>query len=154
MRNLALSLMVVFVALSVAGCAATTSQSVPIPDQSRIIENPQMGRIYVIRPSAFGGFDSISMWIRDDNEYIGTTGGSGFLCWERPPGKTEISGIAKNISSVTLDVKAGEVYYIHQDIYGPGGPRWYSLVYNKLEVIIPEKAKELMKKCKHPVFRK
>ena len=146
MRNIILSLMVVFVALSAAGCA-TTCQSVTIPDQSKKIDNPQMARIYVVRPTAFGG--AISIRITDNDKYIGNTGPNGYLCWERQTGKAEIAGKAENISTVTLDVKADEVYYICQHIKMGW---WYAR--NELEVINADKGKEFLNKCKPPVLRK
>jgi hypothetical protein len=42
------------VAAFLVGCASPR-QFVPMPDQSKTIEDPSKGRIYVIRPSSFGG---------------------------------------------------------------------------------------------------
>lgn len=146
MKNVGLYLIVALMLAFGAGCA-TTCQSVQIPDLNKEIENPEMGRIYVVRPTAFGS--GISMRITDNGEYIGNTGPNGYLCWEREPGAAEIAGKAENTSKVSLDVNRGEVYYICQHVQ-------MGLLYarNKLEVVDEEKGKEFLRKCKAPVFGK
>jgi len=129
-----------------AGCA-TTSQSVAIPDLTREIENPEKGRIYVIRPTVFKF--GISMRITDNGRFVGFTGPNGYLCWEREPGEAEIACKAENTSKVSLDVNKGEIYYIRQHMQ-------MGLLHarNKLEVVNEEKGKEFLQKCKPPVVYK
>jgi hypothetical protein len=146
MKNVILCLTLTIIFLLGAGCA-TTCQSVAIPDQNKKIENPEMGRIYVVRPTSFGG--SISMRITDNGEYVGNTGPNGYLCWERQPGSAEITGKAENLSTVNLEVEPAKTYYICQHI---GMGVWYAR--NTLEVIPEEKGQKFLKKCKPPVFGK
>ncbi len=80
-------------ALVVTGCSST-QQFVPFPDQSKVVEDPSMGRIYVMRPATVGA--AISMDVADDGKIIGSTGPHGFLCWERKPGDAVISSKAEN----------------------------------------------------------
>lgn len=123
-----------------AGCA---SQTVAIPNQLNDIKGSNLARIYVLRPTIVGG--AISMTITDNGQNIGKTGGKGYLCWDRQPGKAEICGKAENESKVTIDVVAGQVYYIHQHVeMGIVLPR------NKLEVVSAERGQELLKKCNTP----
>lgn len=130
--------------LFLAGCA-TTCQSVPIPNQTKMVENPGLARIYVARPTGFGS--AVSIRITDNGKYIGNTGPDGYLCWEREPGSAEISGEAENTSTVKLNAKSGEVYYICQHIQ----MGWWR-ARNKLEILSEEQGQKYLKKCKPPVF--
>jgi hypothetical protein len=150
MKNVALYLIVALMLLVAGtGCAtlATTSQSVPIPDLNKEIENPEMGRIYLVRPTDYGS--AMAMRITDNGQYIGTTGGYGFLCWEREPGGAEIAGKAENTDKVSLDVNKGKVYYVCQHIQ-----MGWMAARNRLEVIDEKKGKEFLKQCKPPVSGK
>lgn len=146
MKIIGLYFMAALTLLIGVGCA-TTYQSVPLPDLNKEIENPEMGRIYVVRPSGFGS--GISMSIMDNDRKIGETGPNGFLCWERERGKAEIVGKAENTSKVSLDVNSGNVYYIHQHVQ-------LGLLFarNKLEVVDKEKGEKFLGKCKPPVSGK
>ncbi len=94
----------------VVGCASTR-QYVPFPD----VENPEMARIYVIRPSMMGF--AIKTEIKDGRQTIGYLGAKQFLCWERKEGETVISGKSENESSITLNLRKGHTYYIKQHMY-------------------------------------
>ena len=146
MKKVALCFTFAVILLFGAGCASTC-QSVAIPDLNKKIDNPEMGRIYVVRPTGFGG--GISMRITDNGKYIGNTGPDGFLCWEREPGNAEIVGKAENISTVNLGVKAAKTYYICQHI---GMGMWYAR--NTLEIVSEEQGQKFLQKCKPPVFGK
>ncbi len=98
----------------VVGCASTR-QYVPFPDQTKLVENPEMARIYVIRPSVVGF--AIKTEIKDGRQTIGYLGAKQFLCWERKEGETVISGKSENESSITLNLVKGHVYYIEQHIH-------------------------------------
>ena len=129
-----------------AGCV-TTCQSVAIPNLNKEIDNPQMGRIYVVRPTGFASL--ASMWITDNGKYIGKTGPNGCLCWEREPGNAEIVGRAENTSTVNLEVEPAKAYYICQHIeMGMMDAR------NTLEVVSEEQGQKFLQKCKPPVFGK
>jgi hypothetical protein len=130
-------------ALLFSGCASN-EQYVHFPDQSKIVEDPSKGRIYVIRPKLAGM--GITPEISDDGENIGNTCPRGFLCWERAPGVTTISGKTDNISEVTVNVQAGEVNYIIQTIdFG-----WISTD-NRLDAVSEYEGKDALKHCKSPV---
>ena len=124
------------------GCA-TTRQYVPFPDQSKKIENPDLGRVYLFRPSVFGF--AIPMQIYDSNKVIGDTGPKGYLCWEREPGKTKIAGLAENKSELPLEVNRGKVYYIFQHMR----LGWFR-ARNKLELVDEIVAREYLQDCKAP----
>jgi len=56
------------------GCASTM-QYRPLPDQGLRVEDPSKARIYVVRPTAFGG--AIAMDVTDGDKRIGRTGPNG-----------------------------------------------------------------------------
>jgi len=125
------------------GCAGTR-QFVPLPDQSKNIENINMGRIYVLRPTAKIG-SAVPVLITDDGKRIGNTGPKGYLCWERDPGSALIVGRSENASELKLAVEKGIVYYILLDI------KWGLIAArNKLEILNEAEGKEKLKGCKPP----
>ena len=135
-------LLIFAISVLVSGCASN-AQYVHFPDQKKIVEDPGKGRIYLLRPKLTGM--GISSDIIDDGEAIGCTSPRGFLCWERKPGSTTISGKTDNTSEITVNVQAGEVSYIRQTIdFG-----WISTD-NRLDLITEQEGKEALKKCKLP----
>jgi hypothetical protein len=144
MRKIMRSVVCVAVISLVAGCAST-KQYVRLPDQTKALENPELCRIYVIRPSIVGG--AIPMSVRDDNKLIGSTGPKGYLCWEREPGKTKLSSKAENTSSVELDAKKGSDYYFTQYVR-----MGFFIARTKLELIDETKGQEMLKFCKPPTI--
>jgi len=129
-----------------AGCASTT-QYVPLPDQSKRIEDPSKARIYVVRPTGFGG--AISFRVSDGDTLIGNTGPNGYLCWERPGGQMEVIGKAENTSNLPVDVEQGTVYYIQQHVrMGILKAR------NELSLLPEAEGKSKVSKCKPPKVKK
>jgi len=124
------------------GCASN-QQFVHFPDQSKVVEDPSKGRIYVMRPASIGG--AISMDVSDDGRIVGSTGPSSYLCWERPPGNTVISAKSENTSAVGVDVEAGKVNYIFLHVR-----MGWVMARNKLEIVSEEEGKKVLKECDPP----
>ena len=128
------------------GCGSTT-QYVPLPDQSKRIEDPSKARIYVVRPTALGA--AISYSISDGNRLIGNIGPNGYICWERPEGQMEVIGRAANTSSLPVEVEQGSVYYIQQSTYMD-----YLSVSNRLNLLSEAEGKSKVNRCKPPKVKK
>lgn len=124
------------------GCASS-QQFVHFPKQSKIVEDPGKGRIYVIRPKRTGL--GISSDINDDGASIGSTGPRSFICWERKPGDTIISGTVDNTSEVKVKVQAGGVNYIIQTLHFG-----WIITTNRLDIVSEDAGKAALKKCKPP----
>ncbi len=124
------------------GCASTV-QYVPFPDQAQQIEDSNKARIYVVRPTVFGG--SVRMEISDGSSVIGKTGPKGYLCWERTPGDIEIVGKAENEARLAMRVEKGMVYYIQQNVR-----MGILFARNKLSQLTQDEGEEELKKCKPP----
>ncbi len=135
-------LLLFLIPLFFAGCAAS-DQYVHFPDQTKRVEDPAKGRIYVIRPklTGLGIFSDIT----DDGQAIGCTSRRGFLCWERPPGMTTITGKTDNTSSITVNVSAGEVSYIIQTLHFG----WITTD-NTLDLVAEPEARAALKLCNPP----
>jgi hypothetical protein len=127
--------------LVVSGCA-TAKQYVPLPNQSVEVENPEMTRIYVLRPSTLGAV--IPMAVKDGDQLMGETASASYLCWERPPGDTQITGKAENESWVKNYFDKGKRYYVLQRMQMGA-----FIERNKLEILTEEEGKKYLKKC-HP----
>src|SRR5262245_43663712 len=138
--NRVLTLAGCVVALFLVGCAGTI-QRVPMPDQSKTVEDPTKGRIYVMRPSSLDNM--VSMNIADGVDPTGKTGPSGYLCWDRQPGDVVVSSASENTSRVSLAVRPGSVHYILQNIR-----MGIWVARTDLEVLDEEKGKKELKKCK------
>ncbi len=138
--KLVLGLLVV---LLVAGGCATTRQEASFPNQSVAVDNPEMARIFVVRLTPLGS--AVPMKIMDGDKVIGNTGGHGYLCWEREPGTTEISGHAENTSNLSLTVEKGRTYYIKQNVR-----MGILFARNDLELVGEDVGRSLVAKCKSP----
>src|SRR6266496_1928799 len=126
--------------LLLVGCASTR-QFVPMPDQSKRIEDPSKGRIYLMRPATIGF--AVSMNVTDEGKIIGCTGPRGYLCWERPPGETRITSATESVSTVPLTVQAGGAYYIFQHLR-----MGLMIAGNQLEFVDEEEGQRVLKRCK------
>ncbi len=142
MESLKKAVFIVTVSLFIGGCASTR-QYVPLPDQSKTIENPDKARIYVMRPTVFGA--AISMSVQDGDKAIGKTGPNGYLSWERDPGQALISSKAENTYSLDVDVEKGMTYYILQHVR-----TGFWIARTKLELLSLSKGLEALKNCKAP----
>jgi len=142
-RTKLLLLSLVAVAAMLTSCASA-KQYVPFPDQTKQIEDPEKGRIYVLRPTSYGGAATFRVY--DSEELIGKTKGRGFLCWEREPGETEIMSRAENRARKTISVEKGKVYYIRQRVT-PG----IMSAQNFLELLDEDEGVAKVQKCNPPV---
>lgn len=68
-------------------------------------------KICVLRHRGFVGA-GIAIDIADTGRPIGRIGAGAKLIWERDPGTAIIGASASNEQNITLDAKAGEVYFI------------------------------------------
>lgn len=110
---------------SISGCASAV-QYVPLPDQSKYVEDPNKARIYVLRPSLVGGVWGIP--ISDGEKPIGISGSFAFLSWERDPGETTIFSGSENKYNLPITVEKGMRYYIELAIVYGGGALSFNLI--------------------------
>lgn len=133
---------IMFCGLLLAGCAGTT-QYVPLPNQQNVVDEPSKARIYVIRPTVFGG--AVAMKVSDNGKVVGKTYGKSFISWEREPGMFTLTGKAENEEVLPLSVKAGERIYIKQSV-----EMGILMARNSLGPLDEPTAKEYLAKFKPP----
>ncbi len=124
------------------GCAQTT-QYVRLPNSANEVDDPAKGRIYLIRPSIFGG--AVGMKVTDEGKEIGKTFGKSYISWEREPGNHIIEAQAENKEQLSLFVKQGGRVYVKQGI-----EMGVFMARNSLTPIDEQTAKEYMAKMKPP----
>ncbi len=142
MKNKLFLLIALLGTLCFVSCASN-QQFIPLPDQSRVVEDPAKGRIYVMRPASVGS--AISMDVSDDGRIIGSTGPNSYLCWERPPGRTIISAKSENTTAVGVNVEAGKVNYLFLHVR-----LGWVIARNILEIVSEEEGKKILKGCSPP----
>ncbi len=112
------------------------------------IKKDLKARIYIIRP--FYVSVAVQSSIFCNNNLVGNTGGNGFICWDVKPGKYEIAAtqrVRKNATIGTaigddlfvINAKAGEIYYLYQNVGFYGGFRFKLLEKEKGENLVRNK---------------
>lgn len=157
MKKIIVLLFCLCVVVCGAGCSfldatvfdeAITQQYVDYPDQSKEVQNPEMARIYLCRPTSIS--KGINFEVSDGNIHIGDIGRRGYLCWERKPGTVTIMskaiGDVGDIGIVSLTVLKGQVYYIQQYVW--------PIANNKLSQRNKVDGINMMNECSPPIHLK
>jgi hypothetical protein len=114
MKNLILILCILSLA-AIVGCA-----SVPMgdPAQDAFLKTfaapEENAGLYVYRYENFGG--AVKMEVEVNNKPLGTTAAKTFLYTELHPGEYTVTSHAENTDTLKLEVKAGSLYYIWQEV--------------------------------------
>jgi hypothetical protein len=58
----------------------------------------------------------MKMTVNRDGKYAGQTAAKTYFMWLLKPGKHEFSSVTENTSTLSLDAKAGQAYYIWQEV--------------------------------------
>ena len=96
-----------------AGCYSSTYHMAPLPDQAVELSSAELCRIYVLRPSQ-GRWNLRRVLVFDGEREIGSIHEGEYLCWERTPGKSQLT--------VVYDGPKSEGYaYTLFDIEAPAG---------------------------------
>ena len=70
--------------------------------------------VYVLRPTAFGYICDLPVKI--NGKGIGSTGAKTFLYASLDPGSYKITSYGENETTLPMEMKAGQTYYIQQQI--------------------------------------
>lgn len=130
------------IVLSISACASvpmapasfdqTAKQFAPVADKANL---------YIYRNESMGA--AIAMGIYINELPIGQTAAKTYLNLQLDPGTHKIRGHAENNSEVSLDAKAGENYYIWQEVkIGLGSAR------NKLQLVDTATGQAGVRECK------
>jgi hypothetical protein len=111
------AIVVLLAALGLGACATPSVQNVPMPDQSKGIQDERMSRVYFLRPGQTYGKVAPVM-VFDGETKIGKVGTGSFLCWERPAGRSLVRAVYKpvepraaNEGLYDLNTEPGGTYY-------------------------------------------
>jgi len=123
--------------LLITGCASLGPvyfKADKIPDNS--------GLVYFYRPSSFFG-SGVSYDIKNDDTVITTLYNGGYYPYFCAPGEKEFWAEIETKSSITLDVKTGQTYYVKGEV-GVG----FLVARPHLMVVTPEIAEKEIVGCK------
>ena len=93
-----------------SGCATLGSAYTPDSNAPK-----DKGTVYVYRPKAFGG-GGISYTVSANGTEVSSLPSGGYFVYYAAPGETEFSAKTEAKTSVTLDVKPGQTYYVQGTI--------------------------------------
>ncbi|MEC7119989.1 MAG: DUF2846 domain-containing protein [Pseudomonadota bacterium] len=81
---------------------------------------PEQGKalVYVVRPAVTGTLIRFNVFLDDKeaNSEMGYTRGKQYIYFNVEPGKHNILSKAENWASVEVDAKAGDVFFIQQEV--------------------------------------
>lgn len=102
--------------LGMSACAGRVHVAAPELDaQAKAISAPgDKALVYLYRNEAFGG--GVSMKVMIDGRDMGVTGPKSFMLFQLTPGKHVFTSQAENTANLDLDAKAGETYFIWQEV--------------------------------------
>ncbi len=102
--------------LALSACAGRVHVAEPeLSAQAKQMTPPSdKALIYLYRNEAFGG--GISMKVKIDGREMGVTGPRSFMLFQVAPGRHLFVSESENTSELELDAKAGETYYIWQEV--------------------------------------
>ena len=128
--------------LLLAACAATR----PAPEgqeeaAKRHAPDPEKAGIYVYRDERFGS--DIPMEVMLDGVPVGRTLGHTFFFKEVTPGEHRITSTYGRDAALELETRAGELYYVWQEVaVGGNGLR------SRLHLVDPEQGREAVARCR------
>lgn len=70
--------------------------------------------VYLYRNEIMGS--AIKMTVNLDGRYAGQTAAKTYFMWLLDPGRHDFSSVAENTSNLSVDTKAGETYYVWQEV--------------------------------------
>lgn len=107
MRRIKVSTVALMVGLLLLGGCATLG-----PVYQKVATVPEgMGLVYVYRPNSFVG-GAVAYDVKVGEAVVTTLHNGGYYPYLVKPGEVEFWAKTESRSAVTLDVKAGEVYYV------------------------------------------
>lgn len=98
-----------------SGCASTTLATPEADAQAKQFNaQPAKARVYIYRNEAIGA--AVKMNVLADNKTLGDTVAKTYIMADLEPGSHTLVGKAENDSSLTLDMVAGKIYYVWQEV--------------------------------------
>jgi len=97
------------------GCASVPMASMEADQEAKKFTLPSNdANIYLYRNESMGG--AVSMTVSLDGRMAGNTGPKTYFLWRVAPGKHEIASHTENTAKIVIDTKAGNNYYVWQEV--------------------------------------
>jgi hypothetical protein len=103
------------------------------------------GQICVLRPHWLAS--AVTAAVHDNGQLVGATRGPTYFCYLAQPGHHVITSKADSLEQATLEVEAGQRYYLHQIVDNIVG-----FVRTRLAWVTESEAQELVPKCGYRVL--
>ncbi|HAK59738.1 MAG TPA: hypothetical protein DCO77_05060 [Nitrospiraceae bacterium] len=119
-----------------SACASVPMASLEMDMKAKNMSAPQdKALVYLYRNETFGS--AIKMTVNLDGKFAGQTARKTYFMWLLPPGNHEFVSVTENTSRLNVDAKAGQTYYIWQEVkMGMWGAR------SKLQLVDKAKGKK------------
>jgi len=75
---------------------------------------PDKTLVYLYRNEMMGS--AIKMTVNLDGRYAGQTVSKTYFMWLLDPGKHDLTSVTEDTSNLSIDAKAGETYYVWQEV--------------------------------------
>ncbi len=100
---------------ALAGCASVPMANNDLDAAAKTFATtPDKATIYVYRNETFGA--AIAMKVAIDGEHVGTTAANTYLLLMVEPGRHQVASLAENTSTVDIDARAGQNYFLWQEV--------------------------------------
>ena len=142
-RRMSLSVMLAGIMLMMVSACASVPLAPPEMDMKakKMTAPKNKALVYLYRHESFGA--AMKMTVNVDGKYMGQTASKTYFMWLLKPGKHSVDSVTENRSSINLNARAGNTYYIWQEVkMGLLSAR------SKLHLVDREKARDDMEKCK------
>lgn len=115
-RKIFLSFMLTSIVLfTMSACARVHVAAPELDAQAKAMTAPKdKALVYFYRNESIGG--GVRMKVKIDGREMGVTGPKSYMMFLLAPGKHLFTSEAENTSEIDLDAKAGETYYIWQEV--------------------------------------
>jgi hypothetical protein len=80
----------------------------------RFIPKEDVAGVYIYRNETYGA--ALIMGVEVDGKLIGKTGANSYLYTELPPGKHTLVSTTANNATLEIEVEAGKLYYVWQEV--------------------------------------
>jgi len=120
---------VFIVVIFVAGCVQLPPSAQDI-QAKRFEPIPGKAVVYIVRDSTGTLLDN-TLWL-GDSEMITTHTGT-YYRWEVAPGAHRIAGFGESTASLTLNVQAGKIYFVHHGVRGTNRSGVHSTYLERLD---------------------
>ena len=129
----------------VGGCYSYGLQKPETPPIDAFGAVGSNGRICVLRPH--WSASAVTAVVHDNDALVGATRGPTYFCYDAQPGRHVITSKADTVEQATVDVEAGNRYFLHQNV-----DNIFGVVRTRLDWVDDSEAARLIGDCGYRVL--